>query len=405
MPDSQDVLVLSKRSVGGVRHVAELLKALGKRPVLVSENHDDRNRDACDAHVVVDWDGAAPDQAPAAIDAAGVVPTGVVNLVDPLVQWQARIARHYGLPGGEAAREVLVSKARVRAEMRRLGLSSLWFDSGPAGSYRTEAVPAYPVIVKPSVDSGSSRLVRRADTGEQLREHLRDISRHAGPDFEVIVEEHIGGVEISVDGPVIDGDFRGLFYVEKRGRDEERNHDTGVLLSPLLDSRVRAGAESMVRKISALCTDLGLARGWLHVEARVREDGTAELIEINPRVAGGMHPAAITRTCGIDSVEAMILMALGEEDLEHLRTAVRNDEVIGLVNVEPRQKGAVTDATPLEQMKKIPGVVDGYLWDDFQVTSLDNENFFAAFLISGDSESAVRTAADRVHTEFSFKVV
>ncbi|MFI6764184.1 acetyl-CoA carboxylase biotin carboxylase subunit family protein [Streptomyces sp. NPDC050355] len=404
MPDSKEVLVFSKRSVGGVRHIAELLKERGKRPVLVSENPDDRNRDACDAHIVVDWDDATLEDAVAAVDAAGVIPTAVVNLVDPLVRWQARIARHYGLPGGDAAREVLVSKARVRDGMRRLGLSSAWSDSGPAGSYPVEAVPKYPVIVKPCVDSGSSRLVRRAENAQQLRDHLRDIARAAGAGFEVIVEEHFGGREVSIDGPVIDGTFRGLLYVDKRVRDEERNHDTGLLISPLLDDHVRAGAEAMVQKISELCTDLGLARGWLHVEARVLDDGTAELIEINPRVAGGMHPAAITRTCGVDAVEAMILMALGEEDLQLLQGAEHNGELLGIVNVEALRKGRITDTTPLDEMKKIPGVVDGYLRDSFEVFSLDSENFFAAFLITGDSESDLHRTADHVRAEFSFAV-
>ncbi|MEV5882439.1 ATP-grasp domain-containing protein [Streptomyces sp. NPDC052020] len=404
MPQSQDVLVLSKRSAGGVRHVAELLRNLGRRPVLVSENPDDINRDACDAHVVVDWDGASLPRAVTAVEAAGVTPAGVVNLVDPLIGWQARLARHYGLPGGESAREVLVSKAGVRAGMRRLGLSSLWFDSGRAGAYDTSAVPAYPVVVKPCVDSGASRLVRRADDEEELGRHLRDIAGAAGPDFEIIVEEHIDGVEISIDGPVLDGEFHGLFLADKSARDERRNHDTGVLVSPLPPGGVRAGADTVIGRVSALCADLGLARGWLHVEARVAEDGSAELIEINPRVAGGVYPAAIRRTCGIDAVEQMILMALGEEDPALLRTVKRNDELVGLVNVEPREVGLVVDATPLERMTRLPGVVDGYVWDGFRVSSLDHENFFAAFLITADSEPALRETAVRVLSEFSFRI-
>ncbi|MER7916504.1 MULTISPECIES: ATP-grasp domain-containing protein [unclassified Streptomyces] len=404
MSHSKDVLVLSKRSVGGVRHVAELLRSLGRRPVLVSENRGDMNRDACDTHIVVDWDGATVEQAVAAVDAAGVVPVGVVNLVDPLVQWQARLARYYGLPGGERAREVLVSKARVRAEMRRLGLSSLWSDSGRAGSYDTAAVPSYPVVVKPCVESGASLLVRRAESEEWLRRHLRDIAVEAGPDFEIIVEEHIDGVEISIDGPVIDGEFHGLFTVDKSGRDEERNHDTGMLLSPLPPGEIRVGAEAVIGRISTLCTDLGLARGWLHVEARIAEDGSAELIEINPRVAGGMHPAAIRRTCGIDAVEQTILMALGEEDAAHLQKVTRDDALVGLVHIEPRETGVIVDATPLERMKQLPGVIDGYVWEGFRVKSLEHENFFAAFLVGGGSEKALHEAAAHVLSEFSFRV-
>lgn len=57
MAESRDVLVFSKRFVGGVRILAEMLRELDLRPVLVSAEPEDINRDACDVHLVVDWDG------------------------------------------------------------------------------------------------------------------------------------------------------------------------------------------------------------------------------------------------------------------------------------------------------------------------------------------------------------
>ncbi|MEV7676230.1 ATP-grasp domain-containing protein [Streptomyces sp. NPDC088752] len=385
--------------------MSELLRKRGKRPVLVSEDARDINRDACDVHVIVDWEATELDEAATRIARSGVLPTGVVNLVDPLVGWQARLARSYGLPGGEQAREKLASKASVREEMGLAGLSTLWFASGRADSFPVDSVPGYPLIVKPCTDSGASRLVRRADCETQLRDHLRDITDAAGPDFQVIVEEYVDGTEMSIDGPVLDGVFTGLFVVEKNGRDEERNHDTGVLVSPPSSGRVTSAAEVMTDRISALCRRLGLSEGWLHVEARVSADGSCELIEINPRVAGGMHPAAITRTCGVDAVEVMVRMAIAEEDGRELKSCVRSDEVVGLINLEPRSEGDVVAETSLEQMLGVAGVVDGYVWQPFRVSSLEQENFFAAFMVAGPDEAEVMAAVERVHGAFSFHVV
>ncbi|MFB7258194.1 ATP-grasp domain-containing protein [Streptomyces nojiriensis] len=365
---------------------------------------DDINRDSCDAHVVVDWDTADFPQLIEAIDRAGIVPIAVVNLVEPLLPWQLQVARHYGLPGGEPARDTLLSKAAVRAEMARIGQSSLRFENGPAGSIDAGVVTKYPVIVKPARDSGGSRLVRRADSVEQLRGCLRDIVRAAGPELEVIVEEYLDGTEFSVDGPVVDGVFHALFAVEKPEHDEERHHDAGLRLSPPQSDHVRKAVDQLASKISALCTELGLGRGWLHVEGRVLADGTAELVEINPRSGGGLYRSATMRTCDVDPVEVTVCMALGEEDAEALRTCTRSDELLGLLPFEVNELGTVVEATPLAEIKAIPGVVDGYQFDSFKVTSLDNENFYTEALLSGDSVEHLQEIADRVRAAFHVRV-
>ncbi|RPF41109.1 ATP-grasp domain-containing protein [Streptomyces sp. Ag109_G2-6] len=404
MSDSRDVLVFSKRLAGGVRQIAGILKAAGKRPILVSAMHDDLNREACDGHVVVDWDTADLQQLVEAVDRAGVVPTAVVNLVEPLISWQVQVARHYGFPGGDSAWETLLSKVLVRSEMKRIGQSLLWFDSGLAGSYQVETVTNYPVIVKPARDSGASRLVRRADDATHFRNHLRDMSQAAGPELEVIIEEYLDGIEFSIDGPVVDGIFRGLFFVEKAQHDERRHHDAGLRISPPQSSSVRSAAEQMVEKISALCTDLGLSRGWLHVEGRALADGGSELIEINPRVGGGLYEDAIIRTCGIDPVRITVLMALGEEDVEWLKACERNEELLALLPFEADQIGTVVHATPIEELKRIPGVVDGYQFAEYKVTSLENENFFTEVLIAGDGVERLSEIAEEVRSAFSFRI-
>ncbi|MFH0244577.1 acetyl-CoA carboxylase biotin carboxylase subunit family protein [Streptomyces sp. HK10] len=404
MTATSDVLVFSKRSTGGVRILAGMLREEGMRPVLVSADPDDMNRDSCDAHVVVDWDRAGLPELVAAVDAAGVVPAAVVNLVEPLIGWQIRTARHYGLPGGEPGREVLTSKALVRGEMRRLGLSALPFAAGPAGSFPVGSVTEFPVIVKPSLDSGASRLVRLAHGPGDLSRHLGDIAAKTTPELEVVVERYIEGTEFSIDGPVLDGRFRALFCVEKTQHDERRHHDAGLRISPPPSAHVRRGVEETVEDISALCTALDLAGGWLHVEGRVPPDGRSELVEINPRPGGGLHRTATLRTCGVDPVRAIVQAALGGEQAKGLADTARNTELLALLPFEVDRIGQVTGATPIEEIKAIPGVVDGYQFDRFEVLTLDQENFFTEALITAETVAGLGEVADRVRAAFRYEM-
>ncbi|MDI5963272.1 ATP-grasp domain-containing protein [Streptantibioticus silvisoli] len=406
MTPSTDVLIFSKRFIGGVRTVAQILTESGRRPVLVSDEPADVNRDACAAHIVVDWDADDLEQLVKAVDAAGVVPSAVVNFVEPLIGWQIRVTRHYGLPGGEAGREILLSKAKVREEMRRLGLSGVRFAAGPVGSLDARCVTGYPVIVKPAQDSGSSRLVRRADDAAQLDAHLREIGESAGAGLHVIVEQYVEGTEFSMDGPVTAGRFHALLVVEKTEHDERRHHDAGLRITPPPSEHVRRGAQELAGRITALCGGSEITSGWLHVEGRAARDGSVELIEINPRPGGGLHRAATIRTCGVDPIHASVLMALGVDEpmdgAAGLADRTRSDELLALLPFEADRTGVLVSATPLDELKRIPGVVDGYQFENFRVTSMDQENFFTETLITADSVEGLSEVARRVEAAFTF---
>ncbi|MFE7465948.1 acetyl-CoA carboxylase biotin carboxylase subunit family protein [Streptomyces sp. NPDC057499] len=403
MTDERDVLIYSKRFEGGVRLVSRMLSDMGRRPVLVSDEPEDVNRDHCAAHVVVDWEKASLAELVAAVEAAGVVPTAVVNFVESLISWQVRTARHYGLVGGEDGREVLLSKARVRAAMADRGLSALPFVAGTVASLDVDAVTSYPVIVKPDQDSGGSRLVRRADDAAELRACLQELADSVDPETDAIVEEYIDGVEFSVDGPVLEGRFHPLFEVEKTEHDNLRNHDAGLLVSPPPSALVRQAVRELAERVGVLYASLGVKSSWLHVEGRVRADGTCELVEINPRPGGRMYRAATQRACGVDPIDMSVRMALGESLDGALAGATPGGtELLAMLPFEADSVGALVSATSVEELKRIPGVVDGYLFEDFRVVTMDRENFFAEAMITADSVAGLHEIAEQVRAVFTF---
>ncbi|MFJ4565456.1 acetyl-CoA carboxylase biotin carboxylase subunit family protein [Streptomyces caelestis] len=402
MSNQRDVLVFSKRFAGGVRKVAGILENVGRRPVLVSAEPEDINRDACAAHIVIDWEHDDLDRFVAAVDAAGVEPTAVVNFVEPLLAWQLQVARHYGLPGGEPGREALLSKTLVRAEMARLGLSGIAFASGPAGAFDITTVTSYPVIVKPARDSGGSRLVRRCDGPDRLAAQLRDMAEAAEDTAEVIVEQYLDGREFSVDGPLLGGRFEPVLTVEKTEHDDVRHHDAGLRITPPPSSYVRRAALDLAERISVLCRELDMGEGWLHVEGRAAADGSAELIEINPRPGGGLHRSATLRTCGIDPFDVSVMAALAEAPAMEASRDEPGGEFLALLPFEPDRLGTLVRATPLEELLRLPSVVDGYQTTGYRVSSLEQENFFAEVMLSAESVDGLREAADKVRAAFDF---
>ncbi|MEV7211964.1 ATP-grasp domain-containing protein [Kitasatospora cineracea] len=407
----RDVLVLSKWNGGGVRFAARAVRDQGFRPVLVSALPEDLNRDSCDGHVVLDWDRADEEAGLAELErllaAAAVEPVAVVNMVEALIPWQIRIAERYGLPGAEPGRRVLLSKLSLRRTMAAAGLSRLGHAGGPAAGIDPDAVDFYPAVVKPSRESGASRLVRRVGGPAELRDHLAEIGRQLGPDVEVVVEEFIDGVEFSVDGPVVAGRFTGALVVEKPDHDGALLHDAGLLVSPPQDPRVAAGAEHLIALVDRVCAELALDHGWLHVEGRARADGTAELIEINPRPGGGTYRSAVRHATGTDPVAALVRMALPGGWVPPAAEAGRSAEarlLFGMLPVEARAVGRVVAETTGADLTALPGVLDGYVLDGYRVESLDGENFFSMTLFTADDLPALRAISDRVRSTLRFRV-
>jgi hypothetical protein len=232
-----------------------------------------------------------------------------------------------------------------------------------------------------------------------LRRYLDDLRAASGAATEVVVEGFIEGIEFSVDGPVLAGEFRGLFEVEKDEHDEERLHDAGVMVSPPQRPAVRDAAVRLTALLSRLATRLELDRCWLHVEGRVRADGSIELIEINTRPGGGVYPPAIRHATGIDPIETGVLMALPDGlaatgAFEPVRPA--EPGLLGLMALEAYELGTVRCAISTAELRALPGVLAGYVINDFRVTDLDHENFFGFALVTGADRAALAAAAARV---------
>lgn len=395
----KSVLILSKWHAGGVAPAVERLRVRGLRSVLISDLPDDRNRDKCDEHVVVDWENTDLATLADRLRQLDIEPIAVVNMLEMLMPWQISIAAHYGLPGSDPKRKILLNKRLVREWMKDLNLSAMRFSSNLA------EVDFFPAIVKPAGESGASRLVRRVEDPADLLAYQRHIEELGFGNTELIVEEYLPGTEYTVDGPVVDGRFYPVLAGEKPDLDEIRLHDAGANLHPPQQSHVRQGVLALSEAVSALCAELRLDQLWLHIEGRTTEDGRTELVEINPRPGRGMHFPAVHGSSGIDPIEAYVSMALGEftsapEGID----PVGGGSITGLVYVEADELGTVDVATSEEELRGLPGVVDVTISNGYQVSSLDQENFFLGFTVTADSLSQLHKRLETVLGTLDYRV-
>ncbi len=396
----KSVLILSKwPNVSGRAPIAERVLARGLNPVRICPFPDEHNSDQYADQVLFDWDTETFPALFAELERRGIDPIAVVNMAEPLIPAQIAVAKHYGLPGGNAGYGVLHSKTEVRERMRDLGLSTIRFAGDPA------EVDFFPAIVKPARSSSASWLVRRVNNPDELAAYGRHLAELGEADTEMITEEYLPGVEFSVDGPVIGGRFHPVMSVEKPEHDEVRHHDAGLRIHPPQRDYVRAGACALSEALDKLSADLELDQLWLHVEGRSDPDGRTELVEINPRPGGGMYLAAIREVTGIDPIEAVISMSLGEFEAPSHSGPLRDGPIVGWIDVEADELGTVEITTTADDVRALPGVIDVEVANGYQVVSMEKENYFLRFAIVADSVPQLRDRIASVETLVDYRIV
>ncbi|MFB9363931.1 ATP-grasp domain-containing protein, partial [Actinoplanes nipponensis] len=160
-----------------------------------------------------------------------------------------------------------------------------------------------PVVVKPVTGSGSAGVRLCADAGEVAEWAARLLGGDGGPTGPILVETAVRGPEFSVE--TFDGVVRAV--VGKRLGPEPWFVEIGHDVPAPVPAAVRAELGETTRRALAA---LGLGWGAAHTELRLSAAGPV-VIEVNPRLAGGMIPAAVRAATGLDLVDAVIARASG----------------------------------------------------------------------------------------------
>jgi S-sulfo-L-cysteine synthase (3-phospho-L-serine-dependent) len=208
-------------------------------------------------------------------------------------------------------------KHATREALRRAGLPvpGFWLLRSLEEAWSASQEVAYPCVLKP-VSESSSRGVRLVRDAEELRTHFREVhgwrenARHQPLEGKVLLETLLEGPEYSVE----------TFTLE-RGR----THVVGVTTKHLsaaplfvetghdFPSRIEADGEAaLVRSALAALAALGYDFGPAHTEIRLTAEGPV-VVEVNPRLAGGMIPELVFNALGVDLVGALFAQLTGDE--------------------------------------------------------------------------------------------
>jgi biotin carboxylase len=297
------LILVESNTTGSGRMFCRRARARGLRPVVLAR---DPHRyaylaaDGIDTEVLDTTDLAA---VLGFAERAGVSRiAGITSSSEYYAAMAAAAAGALGLPGPDAgAVGACRDKAVQRAVLADHGVAvpGVRPVADPDEAVAAAQALGFPVVVKPRTGSGSEGVRLCADAAE-VRAWTR---RLVGP---LLVEEYVTGPEYSIE--TIDLDVVAVVtkLVSAPPYFVELGHDLpGTVPGP-----VRAGLAATAQ---AALVALGLGWGAAHTEVRMSPRGPV-VIEVNPRLAGGMIPALVQAVTGTDLIDTVVARVSGLTD-------------------------------------------------------------------------------------------
>ena len=283
----------------------------------------------------------------------------VDGVIAPGIDWPvaiaARVAARIGLPhpiSPEAA-VLSTSKLRQRERFAAAGIPQPRFVvcSGVEEAVAAAQELGYPCVVKAPDRQGQRglSLVTEARRMASAVEVALDASRSAT----LIVEEHVAGREVTVNGFSLDGRFRPLTVTDRLTADPPA---FGVALAHVWPSELepqQIGAAIDVASTAAAA--IGVANGPTYTQVLVGPDGPVRVGELAARLGGG-HDAELCRAAlGVDLNGAALAAALGR-DIHTYDLAPSAQVGGGCIRFLVAPVGALRDVTGLERAFAVDGV-------------------------------------------------
>ncbi|GAB3460714.1 pyridoxal-phosphate dependent enzyme [Actinophytocola sediminis] len=277
---------------------------------------------------------------------------GVTTTSDFYVPMVAELTAWLGLPGNTVdATSTCRNKALLRARLARAGVPQPRYAvvTEPGQVAAAVAHVGLPCVVKPADESGSTDVLR-CETLARARAHAEDIldvlvnARGLPTARTVLVEELVEGPEYSVE--MFGADCVGITAKQVAGA--PRFVETRHVFPATLPAEVAGTIVAVVR--SALAAT-GMVRGPTHTELRLTASGP-RVIELNPRLAGGMIPELIRLATGVDLLDQQLRAAV---DQRPELTATRHRHA-GIQFLTAPDTGTLRTVAGVERALEVPGV-------------------------------------------------
>jgi biotin carboxylase len=338
---------VESNTTGTGRDFAEAARRRGLRPILLSSSPGRFpyvSELALDVDTVDTSSVATVEAACRRLGSAGV--RGITSSSEYFIQTAATVAQSLGLPAPDPD---AVGRCRDKTVQRRwlraagVAVPDFVECESEADAVAAATAMAARVVVKPVFGTGSQGVRACGDplSAGRWARHL------LGTGARVLVEREAVGPEYSVE--ILAGEVVGLTrkHVGDAPYFVEIGHDFPAQLPEAAAAALRSAARRAVRAI-------GLLTGPAHVELRLTDDTAPVLIEINPRLAGGLIPRLVRYATGRDLVGEVVARVAGLR----AESSVPGAGYSSIRFVLPQRAGLVGELIGLDVARALPGVVE-----------------------------------------------
>jgi biotin carboxylase len=270
----------------------------------------------------------------------------------------------------------------------------------------------FPVVVKPTVLSGSRGVIRADDAlsfataFDRVRRLMmsNEVRELRDPESDVVqIEEFIPGAEYAVEAVLDKGQLRVIALFDKPDPLDGPFFEETIYVTP--SRATDATQKQIVQAIADAASALGLHHGPIHAECRVNARGVY-VLEVAARPIGGLCAKAIRLERAGEAMgfeEFLMRQALGED-----MTAWQREAQASAVMMIPIPKsGVFRRVEGLEIAAQVPGIHDVQITAkcDQQLLALPEGASYLGFIFAraataAEAEHAVREA----HTRLRFTI-
>jgi len=168
---------------------------------------------------------------------------------------------------------------------------------------------------------------------------------------QILVEDYISGVEVALEGILLNREFKNLAIFDKPDLLEGPHFVETIYVTP---SRLPGYVQrEAIHAAHWAALALGLENGPIHAELRINEKG-AWVVEIAARSIGGLCSRTLRFDGGISLEELILRQAVGE-DISGIQ---REKAAAGVMMLPIPKEGILQDLKGVAEAKAVPGIED-----------------------------------------------
>lgn len=234
-----------------------------------------------------------------------------VSFIDPYISYAARISMHLGLAQISVESLLLMeNKVAVRERLNNLPITPFYTVFHPGDSLKEvekKCKSFYPIIIKPPISNGSKDVlfVENVEKFEKALNHLHQ----KYPNSPLLIEEFLLGPQYLLEILVYNNDIKVVGVIEQEVLYNGRFIVIGYKFPAMISMDEY---KDLYECVSSIVEQTGLSTGSCHLEMKFVH-GEWKMIEINPRMSGGVMNQIIEEGTGINLVKEILKVNLGEE--------------------------------------------------------------------------------------------